>query len=192
MLTKQRRGLAIAFLLLLGPAHTAVAATPRDSCAPLIPESLRAAVGREFKGYRLPRESDSLPEDVTYAREHGSHGFLGFASADFDGDGVKDVALILSSTPPRDLKVVGALAHGKGWRFETVETFEGEPVRWFVERAKPGRYVETQAWDYGTEDPRAKESFESSTDGLWIGRTESASRVYFRVDAQWVYVQVSD
>src|SRR5881296_391352 len=138
MLTKQRRGLAIAFLLLLGPAHTAVAATPRDSCAPLIPESLRAAVGREFKGYRLPRESDSLPEDVTYAREHGSHGCLGFASADFDGDGVKDVALILSSTPPRDLKVVGALAHGKGWRFETVETFE---VRWFVERAKPGRYV---------------------------------------------------
>lgn len=183
--------MSTALSLLLSAGHVFAGSPQQDACGPLIPDSLRSAVGRQYSAYRLPREVDSLPEDVAYAREHGNSPCLGIASADLDGDGAKDLALIMSSIPPKEIIVVVALARNKSWHFETIERFDGAPLRWFVDRAEPGRYVETEAGDGSDADPRSRKRLDSKNDGLFIGRTEAAARAYFRHDGKWVYVQVS-
>ena len=168
-------------------------AWPAEPCQSSIPLSLRTNLKAQFSNYRLPRLSDSLPEDIEYSRQHGGNGCLGVAVGDFDGNGAKDFGLILTRTAGRGVIVVVALSHDGKWQLEPVEKSDGGPARLFIERAEPGEYVETEAGDDSVPaEPKAREKFRSSTDGLYFGWTESSARAYFRTDQGWVYVQVSD
>lgn len=97
----------IAILAILA-SHTAVAA---DSCSSRIPDSLQAELAAAFPAFRVPAVKDNLPEDVQYDLAHGGNGCLGVAVADFDGNGTKDYALILSALQNGGWALVVALSH---------------------------------------------------------------------------------
>jgi hypothetical protein len=179
-------------VLLAAWGPTGAQAGQPDACAPLIPVSLVSAIEKQYGAYRLPRESDNTPEDLAFVIPERGHGCLGVASGDFDGDGTADVALLLEARTGKHGLVLAALARKKGWRLGVVDEYEGRIRGLYLDRAPPGRYVETEAGDGSEDVPNALPSFVSAHDGLFVGLLESPARAYFRVRGRWRYVQVSD
>jgi hypothetical protein len=177
---------SLILLLLTGPPDKAKA----DSCTAMIPESLRASVMRAYPSYDLPKQADNVPEDVAYNRKHGGNGCLGAVRGDFDGDGRKDFALLLTSA--EHVRFVVAFARGRSWGIE--EPWEPLPVegrsRMYVATEPPGKYE-----DLGLSDTRERgevDSFTSKTDVPATGRTESTEIVFWKSPSGWVHLWISD
>ena len=93
-----------------------------DACQDQIPSSLSAAVTKAFPTFRTPLMTDNSADDISWNLKQGGKGCFGLAAADFDGDGVKDIVLGLSSQKTDEGLIVVAFSRGKSWHIEKLST----------------------------------------------------------------------
>src|ERR1700722_1011233 len=96
-----------------------VGASSSDSCAQLIPDSVRHAAETQFRDYRTPRETDNRPEDAEYSKKQGGTACVGGAVGRYYGKRTKDYALLLTSSSNHVLLVV-ATRSGPSWHIEVL------------------------------------------------------------------------
>jgi hypothetical protein len=177
--------------VLLSPEATA---PPQDSCRRVLPRGLQEAVHRQYPAYRLPSESDNLPDDIRVNREQGGSGCLGVAVARYRGGKSNDYAFLLTSPAPAEnvLLVVGS-QEGSQWRLELLRDWgAGGRGVLYVESARPGKYGRTQALEGPVVEPGELSYFASKLPGVESGRVESSGVAYFFTAKGWVHVWVSD
>ena len=109
---------AVVLIFCAGHAHGV------DSCKVQIRSSLAVALGKGFPKFRAPLAADNLAKDIELDLKEGRKGCLGVATADFDGDGVKDYLLGLTALKGSGALVVVALARGKNWTPAVPEALE--------------------------------------------------------------------
>jgi hypothetical protein len=165
-------------------------AEPRDACASALPKTLAAAFARSHPAFRLPTERDNAREDSDESRRRGGSGCLGVASGDFDGDRDDDRAFLATSRTEVWLFV--AFRRSRGWRIEKVweSGSAGYRARLYVDAAPPGRYSDLGLGD--TPEPGQVESFDSPTDVVITGATESTAVAFRKGPKGWVHVWLSD
>jgi hypothetical protein len=161
-----------------------------DACASMLPADLRKVATRKFPAYRLPRQSDNLPEDIRFNLEHGGNGCQGVAAGDFNGDGQRDIAFLAMSR--KDVRLVVALKRSASWHVEKIWT-AGEPSdrnRLYVDVGPPGEYVDLGLGDQP--GPGQVEKFTSKSDVVVTGMTESTGIAFWKGPKGWVHVWISD
>ena len=94
-------------LISLFVAHALFAATP-DACEVKVPPPLRKILSLRFPGFRPTRIADQAEDATEYGKHAGGDGCITVALGDFDGDGQKDIALLLSHPQPDGVRLVVA------------------------------------------------------------------------------------
>jgi hypothetical protein len=181
----------LAWLLMSSRAQAA----PGDSCASRITVELGARLETAYPEFRVPRESDNLPDDVAYSRANGGSGCLGADTADFDGDGRIDVVVALT---PREnaqgSRIVAALAQSQGWVLAELGEYGPRSIdrrRIFVGTLAPGRYRRSEALE-GVDRPPMYPSLYCPRKVAAFGTTESTQTVGCLFRGRWFFVQTHD
>jgi hypothetical protein len=162
----------------------------RDACATDLPQAVKSAAARLFPGYRLPKQSDNLDEDIKFNLEHGGDGCLGVASGDFNGDGKKDFAFLVAGKSKVWLAV--AMSRGESWLLEKVwfAGDTGDRIRLYVDTAAPGKFDDLGLSE--SLEPGQVETFTSDNEVIVTGTTESTGIAFMRTPKGWVHVWISD
>lgn len=163
---------------------------PPDPCSIAVPSAVKRAVIAENPGSQLPRLSDNMDGDVEYDRTHGGDGCLGATNGDFDGDGVTDYGLLLSSG---DQTVLVSVLGGSGerWLIHRLRAWKGGRSRLFVGTAPPGHYSRTES-HAGPLGIGEVTHHTTKTSGIVTGRTEASGIYYFWTGGEWVHVWAVD
>jgi len=171
-------------LLSAGPLQT------QDACAPMLPKDLQLLVERRLPGYRLPKQSDNLPEDIEFHVAHGGSGCLGVATGDFNGDGQKDFTFLVTSD--NDVWLVVAFRRADSWRVDRVWQAGGASSRMslYVDVAPPGKYDDLGLAE--KPEPGQIDTFTSKADVVVTGATESTAIAFWKGPKGWVHVWLSD
>ena len=178
-------------VLLVTFGVAAYGAPAKDACLAQIPEQLNASLKQKYPGYRPPRTTDNLAEDIEWNIKDGGKGCLGVAVADFDGDGSKDFLLGLTSLSGEGALVIVAFSRGSAWDFHTLDSWKDGRVRLYVAAKKPGRFKRTESLD-GPLEKGEKETMICTNWGALFGATESSGVVYCFAKGKWHHVWVSD
>ncbi|MCX6873412.1 MAG: hypothetical protein NTW21_06335 [Verrucomicrobia bacterium] len=198
----------LAAVVLAGCEVPQVPASPCDRCVARLPVGLRDSLARRFPSHRPVGMDDYLKEDVAWFSEsnHGER-CLGVASADVNGDGSTDFAVLLTerakagSSPDsgtgRTLLVAARSAPGGSWVIDSLDEFGAErPCHSFVGTAEPGSYQDTFTsgrWDSPyTPAPGRVRKFEAVRPGFVAGRLESSAVAFFFTGRRWVHLWLSD
>lgn len=120
-----------------------------DACEAKISLTLGRALLDRFPGYRLPRVTDNLSDDVQFDLTNGGDGCISVASADLDGDGTKDFAIGLTPNQGVVPIVVVALSRNDTWVFSTLKSWVDRRTRLYVAAVPPGIYKRTESIDVG-------------------------------------------
>jgi hypothetical protein len=159
--------------------------TALDPCSEAIPLNLKTALLDRYPKYRLPRSSDQLPEFAKPRR-----GCFAVATADFDGDGKSDFALLMPGVSSEDVILVAALRRDKGWDFYELPSWCGTALRCFVEATRPGTFVRSGSMDDALEKDEVKR-ITSKTFCISSGTVESTNVVYVFQRGRWLHVWTS-
>jgi hypothetical protein len=160
-----------------------------DACEPLVPQTLRTQLLKAFDGYRLPRETDNLPEDIQYSEEHAQRRCLGVATADFDGDGTDDYVIALTALHGDGALIIVALARPNQWVLHKLDAWPYQRIRLYVSADPPGTY--DRAGDEPLE-PGEVELLRCRHAVAVFGATESSGVAYCFADSRWTHVRLSD
>ena len=156
----------------------------------MLPEDLRFLVEHRFPGYRLPKQSDNLSEDIGFHVAHGGNGCLGIATGDFNSDGQKDFAFLITSD--KDVWLVVAFRRTDGWRLDRVwQAGEaGYRLHLYVGVARPGTYDDIGLAE--KPEPGQVDTFTSKAEVVVTGATESTAIAFWKGPKGWVHVWLSD
>lgn len=180
----------VMMVVLLSVPASAQAA--EDFCRPLIPAGLEQEVEQTYPGFRMPRSTDNLDEDVAYNRSQKGTGCLGVARGDFDGDGADDSLLALADVDGQHGAVVVALAGGKRWKLRRLELWGDDRKRLFVDIGKPGIYRRTEALLGPRERLDEPMRLTCRHAAAIFGETEASAVAYCLENETWRRVQISD
>ena len=186
------RQILLALVLATSCGGSGVRLGAADQCESKVPADLRRAIAEKFNGYRLPRVSDNLEEDIDYNRRTGGDGCLGVASADFNGDSQRDYGLLLRLPEGDRVLLVAALHGSEGWSLEELRLWKSERNRLYVATASPGEYRRSESFDYPPSEEGELEVYKSTLSGIVTGRTEASGIYYFWTPHGWVHVWVTD
>ena len=163
-----------------------------DECEALLPSSLRKAVARAYPRFRPVRVSDYSAEDIRSERQHHHDSpCLGVASADVDGDGRRDFALLITARNGTT-HLIAARPSAKGtWRIEKLGDWGDEgPSRSYVNVVEPGAYE-----DLGLSEelePGQVSHYRADLPGFIAGGIESSGAAFFFTGRKWVHLWLSD
>jgi hypothetical protein len=150
-------------------------------------------LSRIYPQYRLPRSDDQDGFNVKAQIARGGTGCLGIAEGDFDGDGRRDMALLLARRDGRRTRFVVALRGEHAWQLELIETSIESIGTQYVNVVPPGTYASGfYGGKYGAPDPSQRKRVRSPTEGVSTGTLESSAVFYFRLNEQWVWLWMSD
>ena len=169
-------------------ANSAVAA---DACSSQLPKHLQAKLAAAFPAFRVPAANDNFSEDVQYNLAHAGNGCLGVAAADFDGNGTKDYAVILTAPHGSGWAVVVALSHRDKWQLHKLAASQDGRSTLYVSAEKPGKYVRTGALD-GPLEPGELSQMRCRNPLVAYGGIESSEVVYCYKGGAWPHVWISD
>jgi len=165
----------------------------RLKCRPL-----RDGLKQKFPGFRIAGLADYLPEDIARHKQNfAGDPCLSVASADVDGDGVKDFALIITDASLHALLVGARDVPGKEWAISTLSDFGSEaPGRLYVASLKPGAYQDIHAAaevPTGVAPEGARVPSYTAPHQGFVGGAIGATRVaYFFTGKRWVHLWLSD
>jgi hypothetical protein len=170
-----------------------------DACAEVLPQSLHAAIARSYAGSVLVRESDYDPAIFSSSDRSPDDGpCIGAASADVNGDGHKDFAVLIASSSG-DAVIVAALAGSGGrWQLSILETFSQDsiPRGYFVRTLEAKTYRDMYASETGPDDfrpePGRLRRYTSRRPGFGVGKVDSSLVAYFYNGSRWVHLWLSD
>ena len=160
-----------------------------DACRAALPETLAAALARQYPAFRPPLVTDNDPADVSENLHQGRTGCLGLASADLDGDGVLDHVVGLTPLAGRQPLAVIALARGTQWVFHVIDSEVGTRARLFVDVVPPGRYDRSESLGppHAADDQR---QLTCPVAGAIVGAARATGIVYCLVRGNWRRVAV--
>jgi len=181
----------VPFLVIASAAIAAQCApvVAADACTSQIPAGLKSALEKTHPDYRVPRETDNLAEDVANNREHGGKGCLGYASADFNGDGVADALIGLSAKAGDAAIVVAAIAAGPTWTLHELKRWKEGRRRLYVDTGKPDRYDRTKS---GPSKSGELDTLVCPYPVAIFGATESSAVAYCLKSGVWQHVWIAD
>lgn len=184
-----------ALLLLVGVCHEAPASSP-PSCEARLPPSLRAALLKEFPAYRVAAASDYLEADVEHHKlDSNGDPCPSIASADVDGDGFADFAVVIVDGSHHAL-LVAAQNLAVRWRISLLRDLGNEqPLRTGVDPLPAGSYANSRATD-GTSSGEAQamqvKRYLASNPGFVAGTLEAPGNAFFFTGKRWVHLQLPD
>lgn len=180
-----------AILALLVLTAAPAGAIAEDACSSLVPANLQSLLFSKFGGYRLPRETDNLAEDVQYARTHGGSPCLGVSAGDFDGSGQLDFIIALTAKTGPGAIVVAAFARSSGWKTYTLDVWKDDRSRLIVTSAPAGTYDDVGDYEKPRENG-AVDHLVCPHSVAAFGQSESSEIVYCFLKSGWKHVWVSD
>ena len=156
----------------------------------MLPKDLQLLVARRISGYRSPKQSDDLTEDVVVHVADRGNGCLGIATGDFDGDGRKGLVFLVTSD--EDVRLVVAFRRTDDWRVDKVWQAGNAScrMRLYVDAAPPGRYDDTGM--ARKPEPGQINTFTSKADVVVTGATESTAIAFWKGRKGWVHARLSD
>lgn len=181
--------LRLAFIALL--VAQALLGDSADLCEQKVPESLKRLLTSGFPGFRPARLTDQARDAAEVNGPSGRDGCMTVAEGDFDGDGQKDVALLLTHPRSNAVRLVVALHRAASWAIYSLPTWCGRVSTCYVQTAKPGLFRRSEALASPL-SPDEREQIESRTESVVSGTVESTGIVYVYSKGQWHYVWVSD
>jgi hypothetical protein len=174
----------------LGLASALAGADGADVCQQKVPASLRSLLDEKFRGFRLPRLSDQDADSTEFNKHEGGDGCITVATGDFDGNGQKDIAVLLANRG--SVRLVVALRLATSWAVYRLPTWCGTVRTCYVQTEKPGLFKRTEALDTPLSSPDEREQITSQTENVFSGTLESTGIVYVHSRGKWHYVWVSD
>ncbi len=171
---------------------SAVLAGGPDVCEQKVPASLRRTLGLKFPGFRLPRLADQSRDASQFNKRAGGDGCVTVAMGDFDGDGRRDIAVLLVNPESHAVRLVVALRRDSDWAVSSLPTWCGRIDTCYVETAKPGVFKRSEALDTPLSPPDERDQIASRTENVMTGTIESTGIVYVYTNGTWPYVWVSD
>jgi hypothetical protein len=135
---------------------------------------------------------DGEPTQVEFSRKQGHGNCVLVTSGDFDGNGLKDVAVLMSHKHTKKVILVSALRMHDGWSIFELPTWCDSISNCYVATGRPGKYEMTQSFDYTAESPDSREQLLSANQVILSGTPESTTVVHVYVQHHWLYVWVSD
>jgi hypothetical protein len=172
-------------------APSLTAAPALDACRAQVPRVLARRLEAKYPKNRLPRASDSKSSCVNdRVRKHASTCLL-VTVGDFDGDGLRDFAVLLPARKERQpAKLIVALQAGGGWKLEEVPIGLHSVVGHLGLSSLPPRdYKETPP----TIGPgQAQRVIRLDYDGLGLHACDSWMNGYFRMAGKWKAFALSD
>ena len=184
---------ALLLALLNAPARSS---EQEDACTKLIPKQLGAQIHRSYPDFRIVRASDYSEESLAYPKAHGIS-CPGIASADVDGNGLRDTALFITAKNGHTLLVVARQFKTPKWRIATISDFGKEGVsNSYVGPIPAGGYTDlfesdVAPGDYVPEPDRVMQ-YRSRYAGFMAGTMESTGVAYFFASKRWVHLWQSD
>jgi hypothetical protein len=163
-----------------------------DSCEQKVPASLKRLLSSKFPGFRPARLTDQAGDATEVNKHSGGDGCITVAAGDFDGDGQKDVALLLTSPKSDVVRLVVALHRAASWAIYRLPTWCGPVGACYVQTAKPGLFKRSEALDTPLSPPDERNQSESRTESIISGTVEATGIVYVYTNGNWHYVWVSD
>jgi hypothetical protein len=182
--------LRLAFIALL--AAQALLGDSADFCEQKLPESLKRLLISGFPGFRPTRLTDQARDATEVNRRSGGDGCMMVAEGDFDGDGQKDVALLLTNPRSNAVRLVVALRRAASWVIYSLPTWCGRVSTCYVQTAKPGLFRRSEALAAPLSSPDERDQIESRTESVVSGTVEATGIVYVYSKGKWLYVWVSD
>ena len=173
-------------------AQALPAAGTADVCEQKVPASLRSALKKKFPGFRPPRLGDQDADSTEFNRHAGGDGCITVARGDFDGDGQKDVAILLTNGKSDDVRLVVALRRATSWAIYRLPTWCGSISACYVETVKPGLFKRTESLDIPLSSPDERDYLRSRTENVLSGTVEATGIVYAHSGGKWRYVWVED
>jgi hypothetical protein len=188
-----RPSLAISILtaLTICTAPSLTAAPALDGCGAELPRVLARRLEAKYPKNRLPLASDSKSSCVNdRAPRHGSMCLL-VVAGDFDGDGLRDFAVLLPAKKERQpAKLVVALQARGDWKLEEVPIGLHTVVGHLGLSSLPPRdYKETPA---AMGRGQAQRVIRLDHDGLALYACDSWMSGYFRMARKWKAFTLSD
>jgi len=177
--------LRLAFIALL--VAQALFGESGDLCEQKLPESVKTQLTSEFPGYRPARLTDQAP-DATEVND----GCITVAVGDFDGDGQKDVALLLTNPQSDAVRLVVALHRAAGWAIYSLPTWCGRVSGCYVQTAKPGVFRRSLSLGARLSSPDERYQIESRTENVVSGTVDATGIVYVYSNGKWQYAWFSD
>jgi hypothetical protein len=172
-------------------AHAVLGAVSTDVCEQKVPASLTRALNTKFPGFRLPRLGDQDRYGTDFNKHAGGDGCITVAMGDFDGDGQKDIAVLLTSRKSKAARLVVGLRRAASWTIDRLPTWCGTTDRCYVETAKPALFKRAGELDSPLSSGE-REQIKSQTENVLSGTVESTGIVYVYSKGTWQYVRVSD
>lgn len=161
-----------------------------DACQEQIPRSLSIAIAKGFPTYRTPLVTDNSADDVSWNLKQGGNGCFGVATADLDGNGVKDFVLGLSSKKTDEALIVVAFSKGKSWRIDKLSAWSDGRLRLFVDTSPAGTYELSEALD--GPGPGEITTLMCPHSVAIYGGIESWAVANCFKEGKWLHVQTSD
>jgi hypothetical protein len=183
-------------ILLTSPC--AFSQTPIDACEAKLPASLRESLMKRFPQYWVAKVTDSFKEDVEHHKENFSGDpCLSVASADVDGDGSSDFAIIITQRSKHTLLVAARNVSDGHWAISKLLDLGNEgPARSYVDPLPADSYEDMFATDRGPSDyvqePGRVKRYKAIHPGFIAGTIEASGVGYFFNGKQWVHLWLSD
>jgi hypothetical protein len=161
-----------------------------DVCEQKVPASLKSALNAKFPGFR-PAYSTDQTIDVEVNKPGGDR-CMAVASGDFDGDGKKDIAILLTNPQAGAVRLVVALRRNTSWAISQLPTWCTTVNTCYVQTVKAGSFKRSESLDSPPTLPDERDQIESKTDNVMSGTLEATGIVYVYSKGKWRYVWISD
>lgn len=163
-----------------------------DACSEFLPVSLQSEIARAYPGFRPVRVSDYTEAAIeSESKYHAGSPCLGVASADVDGDGRHDFALLITSGNGRTLVIAAREATVRRWQLEKLSDFgDYGPGRSYVNVIEPGSYEDLGLND--EKEPGQVTRYTSTRPGFIAGGIESSGVAFFFTGKRWIHLWLSD
>ena len=164
----------LAFLMF--GARVSAARRHPEVCEQKVPASLGTLLKERFPGFHPPRMTDQSARGTEFNKHEGGDGCITVATGDFNGDGRKDVALLLMNS--RSVRLVVALRRSMSWEVYRLPTFCEATRSCYVETEKPGLFKRAEAFDTPLSSPDKRNQIRTQTENVLSGTVESTRIAY--------------
>lgn len=173
-------------------SRPALSATPpTDYCQRQLPVDLQIQLSRAYPGYRAPRSTDNLDEDVTANLKNSGTGCLAVAGGAFTGSGKKSLAIALTALQGDGYIVVIAGQRGQSWIVSELIRDSHGRQRLYIAPTPAGHYDHVASYEPDTSKGELA-ALDCPHPGVVIGATEATGDVYCVVREKWEHLPIVD